>query len=192
MPLLTRKMKDGFWNVLSESQAYHLLRPWYGGLGTILTFHRVVEPEKGSPLRENRDLEVSPIWLEQIVSYLLTSGYEIVSLDELSRRLMQNGNQKRFVCFSFDDGYRDNLTLAYPIFKKHNVPFALYVTTSFQIELLFFGGTPFKISFYLRAKSASFIKTERLCRRKINCNAMTLFPRSRRSFCAWAARNRLI
>ena len=36
-----------------------------------------------------------------------------------------------FVCFTFDDGYRDNLEYAYPIFKRHNLPFAIYVPTDY-------------------------------------------------------------
>ena len=37
----------------------------------------------------------------------------------------------RFVCLTFDDGYRDLLQWAYPILKEAEVPFAVYVPTSF-------------------------------------------------------------
>ena len=37
--------------------------------------------------------------------------------------------KRKFVCFTFDDGYYDNFTEAYPIFKKYNCPFTIYVTT---------------------------------------------------------------
>ncbi len=37
----------------------------------------------------------------------------------------------RFVCLTFDDGYRDNLEFAYPILKRHAVPFTLYVPSAF-------------------------------------------------------------
>jgi peptidoglycan/xylan/chitin deacetylase (PgdA/CDA1 family) len=49
----------------------------------------------------------------------------------MHRRLTSTERGRRFVCFTFDDGYRDNLTHAYPILKKHEVPFAIYVPTSF-------------------------------------------------------------
>ena len=35
------------------------------------------------------------------------------------------------VIFTLDDGYLDNYTHAYKIFKKHNVPFTIYITASF-------------------------------------------------------------
>ena len=38
---------------------------------------------------------------------------------------------KKFVIFTFDDGYVDNLTYAYPVFKKYNAPFTVYITTNF-------------------------------------------------------------
>ena len=47
------------------------------------------------------------------------------------RRLTQRDFKRRFVCITFDDGYRDLLQWACPILKKNNVPFALYVPTSF-------------------------------------------------------------
>ncbi len=66
-----------------------------------------------------------------MVRRLRRSGLDIVSLDEMYRRLTQRDFKRRFVCLTFDDGYRDNLQWAYPILKKHEVPFALYVPTSF-------------------------------------------------------------
>ena len=39
--------------------------------------------------------------------------------------------QRRFACITFDDGYRDLMQWAYPVLRKHDVPFALYVPTSF-------------------------------------------------------------
>ena len=59
------------------------------------------------------------------------SGFDIVSLDEAHFRLIEGEYRKPFVCFTFDDGYRDNLEYAYPIFKRHDLPFAVYVPTDY-------------------------------------------------------------
>jgi len=49
-------------------------------------------------------------------------------------KLFPNENMKispEFLEKSLDDGYKDNYEIAYHIFKKYNVPFTVYVTTSF-------------------------------------------------------------
>ena len=65
------------------------------------------------------------------ILYFKKLDYEIISLDQLYERLLHNSIEKPFVCFTFDDGYVDNYEIAYPVLKKHNIPFAIYVTTSF-------------------------------------------------------------
>ena len=70
-----------------------------------------------------------------MVKYLRRSGLDLVSLDEMHRRLSEGDFSRRFVCLTFDDGYRDTLQWAYPILKEAGVPFAVYVATSFPDRL---------------------------------------------------------
>jgi peptidoglycan/xylan/chitin deacetylase (PgdA/CDA1 family) len=90
-----------------------------------------VRPEKPSSLEPNRILNVTPDFLDQVIIQVIESGFEIVSLEEAHFRLIEGNYGKPFVCFTFDDGYRDNLEYAYPIFKRHNLPFAIYVPTEY-------------------------------------------------------------
>jgi peptidoglycan/xylan/chitin deacetylase (PgdA/CDA1 family) len=66
-----------------------------------------------------------------VVKSLRRSKIDIVSLDEMYRRMTEGNFRRRFVCLTFDDGYRDVLQWAYPILRKHEAPFALYIPTSF-------------------------------------------------------------
>jgi hypothetical protein len=59
------------------------------------------------------------------------ANIDLVSLDEMHRRLVKGDFHRRFVALTFDDGYRDNKTWAYPILKSQGIPFAIYVATSF-------------------------------------------------------------
>jgi peptidoglycan/xylan/chitin deacetylase (PgdA/CDA1 family) len=52
-------------------------------------------------------------------------------MDEVHRRMTEGDFSNRFVAVTFDDGYRDTLEYAYPILKKYDVPFTVYVATSF-------------------------------------------------------------
>ena len=112
------------------SGAHVALRPFFQGIGAILTLHHV-RPSRRGPFQPNRLLEVSPGFFAAVVRRLRRSGLDIVSLDEMYRRFVQRDFKRRFVCLTFDDGYRDLLQYAYPILKKHDVPFAVYVPTSF-------------------------------------------------------------
>lgn len=112
------------------SGAHLALRPFVRGVGVILTLHHV-RPPRLEGFQPNRLLEVSPLFFANVIRRLRRSGIDIVSLDEMHRRLTEGDFRRRFVCVTFDDGYRDLLQWAYPILKKYDVPFALYIPTSF-------------------------------------------------------------
>ncbi|NNM23550.1 MAG: polysaccharide deacetylase family protein [Flavobacteriaceae bacterium] len=120
-------------NFLSVFPIKFLFRPIYGGEGSILFFHKVVENKRSGErvsLMEANEIEVD--FLEKIILYVRKNGYQIISLDEMSARLDNPGKGKsKFVVFTFDDGYIDNYTLAYPVFKKHQAPFTIYLTNCF-------------------------------------------------------------
>jgi peptidoglycan/xylan/chitin deacetylase (PgdA/CDA1 family) len=98
-----------------------------GGAGVILTLHHV-RPPANDTFQSGRGLEIAPAFLEATVALLRRHHLEPVSLDEMAERL-KRGSRARFVCLTFDDGYRDNLEWAYPILKRHCIPFAIYLTT---------------------------------------------------------------
>jgi len=108
------------------------VRPIYGGAGVILMFHRVLPEESRPRIRGRARLEVTPEALEQTIQYFARRRYDVYSPDDLHHFLTGAKKADRpFVLFTFDDGYIDNLTYAYPIFKKHNIPFTVNVSTCF-------------------------------------------------------------
>jgi peptidoglycan/xylan/chitin deacetylase (PgdA/CDA1 family) len=112
------------------SGAHVALKPFVAGVGAILTLHHV-RPPRPDRFQPNRLLEITPRFLTRVVRYLRRSRLDLVSLDEMHRRLIERDFSRRFVCLTFDDGYRDTLQWAYPILKDAEVPFAVYVPTSF-------------------------------------------------------------
>ncbi|MCI0555342.1 MAG: polysaccharide deacetylase family protein [Anaerolineae bacterium] len=108
------------------------VRPIYGGAGVILMFHRVLPRETHTRIRGHANLEITPEALEQTIHYFARRNYDVYSPDDLYRFLTGvKKEDKPFVQFTFDDGYVDNLIYAYPIFKKHNIPFTINVSTCF-------------------------------------------------------------
>jgi peptidoglycan/xylan/chitin deacetylase (PgdA/CDA1 family) len=112
------------------SGTHHIARPFLSGVGAILTFHRV-RPATNDPFQPNRLLEITPTFLDQLITRLRAADIDVVTLDEVHRRLCAADLSRRFVALTFDDGYRDNRNHALPVLKRHGVPFALYVPSSF-------------------------------------------------------------
>ena len=100
-------------------------------LGRILMLHRVVEHRSDGPAQ--RELEVTPDFLEQTILDYRQKGYTFIKIDELPIFNFQFSifNSSCFVCLTFDDGYQDNHNIAYPLLKRLEIPFAVYVTTGF-------------------------------------------------------------
>jgi peptidoglycan/xylan/chitin deacetylase (PgdA/CDA1 family) len=116
------------------SGAHALLRPVLGGAGAILMLHHV-RPARRDRFQPNRLLEVTPQYFERVMRRLRRSRIDLISLDEVYRRLRDGDFPRRFVAVTFDDGYRDNLEFAYPILKQYEAPFTIFVATSFADRL---------------------------------------------------------
>jgi peptidoglycan/xylan/chitin deacetylase (PgdA/CDA1 family) len=116
------------------SGAHALFGPFCRGIGAVLMLHHVRPPRFGK-FQPNRTLEIVPSFLETVIDMLRDSGIDLVSLDEMHRRMSERDFRRRFVCMTLDDGYRDNKEWAYPIFKQREVPFAIYVPSSFPDRL---------------------------------------------------------
>lgn len=120
-----------------QRKIHNLLHP---KIGEIWMLHRVVEHR--SEKLEQRVLEVTPEWLEQLILERQREGVRFVGLDEISQ-------SRHWVCITLDDGYRDNYTTAFPLFKRLHVPFAVFVTSGFvdnQREMWWYPGERLGIS----------------------------------------------
>lgn len=101
----------------------------FRGRGVILTFHHVAPP--GSfLLDENAGLSISPAFLETTILTLRELGYQIIPQGEIAACLADEDSAP-FAVLTFDDGYRDNLTYALPILRRHEAPFTLFVCPGF-------------------------------------------------------------
>ena len=98
--------------------------------GQVLMLHRIgpKEPERLHCLGELR------VSVEKLQSFVdeRRKHCDFVSLDEVYERVCNPLKRKRpFICFTLDDGFRDNLTEGLPFFEKNGIPFAVFLTTAF-------------------------------------------------------------
>src|SRR6516162_3728622 len=93
--------------------AYRLLARRYSGIGTIFAIHKVVLSKEQSLATW---LTITVEFLDRVLAYLRRRG-TFVTLDELQRRLVQKDpprTDRPFIVVTFDDGFRDTLTLGLP------------------------------------------------------------------------------
>ena len=58
----------------------------------------------------------------------LAANREVVDLDQAITRWSDSGSE-RLVVLTFDDGYRDTYTTAFPLIREQGLPFTLYLAT---------------------------------------------------------------
>lgn len=100
------------------------LFPWVGVI--VLNYHRVVE--------RRESLLDQGLWSADIESFdeqirWLKAHFDLISPREISYVLRVK--RGRHVLVTFDDGFRDNYTIAFPILHAHRVPATFFVTTGF-------------------------------------------------------------
>jgi peptidoglycan/xylan/chitin deacetylase (PgdA/CDA1 family) len=110
--------------------AHRLLQPIFAGVGTIFTLHHV-RPRRGVHFQPNHHLEITPDFLRATLAHLRSRGIDIITIDEMHQRLLMHNFSRRFACFTFDDGYRDNRDFALPVMREFDAPLAMYVTSDF-------------------------------------------------------------
>ncbi len=85
----------------------------------ILAYHSISEYRQDALAVRAADFDAQMTWLHR-------HGYRSVTLAEFMSKTFKKGD--RIVIITFDDGYRDNYTLALPILKRYG-----YVATTFLV-----------------------------------------------------------
>lgn len=93
-------------------------RDWRGV--RILGYHRIAD----SP----EPLSVSPRAFRHQMEALVASAATPIRLDR-ALELLRRPVEGRYVCVTFDDGYRDNLEQALPVLRELGIPATIYVPT---------------------------------------------------------------
>lgn len=116
-------------NGLYYSGFQALCAPLTAGRGSIFALHHV-RGDVGADFAPNSHLSITPEFLDAVIFRLKQQGYRFVSLDEAAQIIksgLHDTNEKPFIAITLDDGYRDNLQNAAPVFSKHDVPYTIFV-----------------------------------------------------------------
>jgi peptidoglycan/xylan/chitin deacetylase (PgdA/CDA1 family) len=126
----TTKLLRAALSTLHYTGADRIAAPVAGGDGVIFMLHQVL-PGAPRPFEPNGILKVTPEFLDGVIRHVQAAGFDIIPLDEVKARLNEASGSRPFAVFTLDDGYKDNRDFAYPVFKRHNAPFTIYVPTAY-------------------------------------------------------------
>ena len=109
-------------NIRLVSNIFKYFRKKY----VILYYHGVVDDQDNDKLDgPNKHLFIPKSKFISQMSFLMRNNINVISMDDLYR---SNFKALKFsVVLSFDDGYKDNLNIVYPILKEKNYPFIVYL-----------------------------------------------------------------
>lgn len=91
----------------------------------VLYYHSIM-------FEEGNEVRMPPDQFEDQMAYMKENNYESITLDQLYEAFFQEGvlAAKPFV-ITFDDGYEDNYTTAFPILEKHGFTAVVFMVSSY-------------------------------------------------------------
>ncbi len=88
-----------------------------------IVYHTISAPEKPMPA----NIDVSPARFETHLHWLSKRRKQVVPL----RNFLGASEKENLIAITFDDGFRDNLTVALPLLEKYELPMTLFVAPGF-------------------------------------------------------------
>lgn len=120
--------------VVARTPLGRSVRHRYAGLGCVFMLHSIV-PDPRDFL--SQEIRFSVEGLRAVLALCRRQGIDLVTLDEAMLRLA-GGGPGPFAVMTFDDGYRDNLERALPLFQEVGAPLTVFVTTDVVERTLFY------------------------------------------------------
>ena len=92
----------------------------------ILMYHRIIDSEQ--------EIGKNSIYLnvEEFVKqlqYLKNNNFRTITFKELSTLNKEDRKKNKYVILTFDDGYKDNYDLVFPLLKKYNMKAVIYMVS---------------------------------------------------------------
>jgi len=96
----------------------------------VLTYHRIIDPTDDF-IQHRGVISAIPENFERQVKFLV-KNYNLISFDHLKQAVNAEIRlPKRPLIITFDDGYKDNYTNAFPILQKYGASATFFLTTGF-------------------------------------------------------------
>lgn len=98
---------------------------------TVLNYHRIADVEKDGRDTFLQNISATPSSFARQMDFL-SENFNVISGAELLAWLQDKSElPPHAALITFDDGYQDNWSNAYPVLKKRNLPAIIFLTTNF-------------------------------------------------------------
>ncbi len=122
-------MRAYLFRFLAFSGIHVLFRFFHRQKITILLYHGVA-PARETGIYNYRGKFIDPLVFARQMEYLRRK-YTILPLEEAISRMEDGTLPPYTLVMTFDDGYQNNYTYAFPVLRAHSVPATVYITTDF-------------------------------------------------------------
>lgn len=83
---------------------------------------------------------------------ILKESFSVIPLSMLDQALLRKGNNKKFVCITFDDGYLDNFEVAVPLLQSNKFSATFFIPTQILSGRFLFWWEAVDIIFWMQTK----------------------------------------
>lgn len=101
-----------------------------GRRAVVLTYHRVLTPGESATTWSHPAIIVTPEAFEGQLS-ALRRIFTVVSLDQFADALDAGGFSQPTCLVTFDDGWRDTFTAAWPALRRHGIPAVVFLPVAY-------------------------------------------------------------
>lgn len=158
-------MKRSALSLLDQWGGVAVARGLQRGRAVVLTYHGVLNGSADYDYL-NHNFIAAEVFDEQI--RYICRHYRPIALRELVAAYREGRTPSpRSVAVTFDDGFANNFTVAYPILRRHSVPFTVFVTTGLL-------DTPGAMLWTERAKRSLYFYPERSLSLQLDGTDVTL------------------
>ncbi|MEM7116463.1 MAG: polysaccharide deacetylase family protein [Chloroflexota bacterium] len=118
-------------NLLYQSGSLQLVRRYWGKKAlTVLAYHRIVDPTPDFDTFAP-NISATPADFERQMAFV-AKWFNVVRMEDVVAWLKNGRSLPPYpALITFDDGYRDNLTHAFPILQKYNLPATIFLATDY-------------------------------------------------------------
>jgi peptidoglycan/xylan/chitin deacetylase (PgdA/CDA1 family) len=125
-----RKYVERILNIFLRVGMFDRARRFMPNMLTILNYHRVVDRVEDFAFQPNISADVASFTRQ--MEYL-KRNYNVISSSRLAAWLRgEEELSPHTALITFDDGYSDNYSVAYPILKKYELPATIFLATNYM------------------------------------------------------------